>query len=132
MRQEIEKFFRGYCDAYNRFDPRGVAQCFAVPSLLAERNCIVWTTEAQVQDNMERLLAYYRANHFEEADFAVEQMMVQGHGDAVVNLLWIIKRDGGNPPWRFHTGYNLRRFGDGWRIIMCTVYEELQARDTAK
>ena len=32
----------------------------------------------------------------------------------------------------FTPGFNLRRFGDIWRIVLCTMYEEQQARDIAK
>jgi hypothetical protein len=40
VREEIERFFRSYCDAYNNGDPVAIARHIAVPSLMLERTAI--------------------------------------------------------------------------------------------
>jgi hypothetical protein len=111
MQDEIERFLRSYRDAYNRLDPGGIAAHVALPSLLVARDCVLWTTREQVQSNMEGLV----------------RLMMQGPDDAVADVLWTIRR-GAAAPWRFHTGYNLHRTAEGWRILLCTAYDEQRAR----
>jgi hypothetical protein len=129
MRAEIDAFFRSYRDAYNRADAEEVTRHISVPSLLAARDCVAWTTVEQVRDNMKALVAHYRDNGFQRADFVLDRMIEQGSDNAAVDVSWTIERQGGMVPWRFRTGYNLRRFLDGWRIVMCTAYEEQKARE---
>ena len=56
MREEIERFFRSYRDAYNSGDPAAIARHIAVPCLMLERAATVWSTEAEVLAAMERLI----------------------------------------------------------------------------
>ena len=56
MREEIERFFRSYRDAYNSGDPAAIARHIAVPSLMLEHTAIVWSTQAEVLASMEGLL----------------------------------------------------------------------------
>lgn len=76
---------------------------------------------------MEGLVRRYRQSHFEDADFTLVRLMMQGPDDAVADVLWTIRR-GAGAPWRFHTGYNLHRTAEGWRILLCTAYDEQRAR----
>lgn len=127
MREEIEGFFRSYCDAYNNGDPAAIARHIAVPCLMLERAAAVWSTEAEVLAAMEHLVALYRRSGFKSADFAVHELMEQGPEDVATDIVWTIERHE-QPFWRFHTGYNLRRFGGTWRIVVCTAYQEPAAR----
>lgn len=123
MRDEIETFFRSYRDAYNRFDVDAVAGHIAAPSMLAAREVTLWTTAADVRDAMAKLVAHYRASGFVAAGFTLDRLVEQGPDNAVVDAIWTIER-GPEPMWRFRTGYNLRRFDAGWRIVFCTAYQE--------
>lgn len=127
MRDEIEAFFRSYRDAYNRFDVAAVAGHIAAPSILAAREVTLWSTRKEVAEAMATLVAHYRANGFVRADFDLDRLLEQGRDDAVVDVEWTIDR-GPEPAWRFRTGYNLRRFSAGWRIVFCTAYEEQGVR----
>ena len=128
MQDEIEQFFRSYCAAYNRLDPSGVSAHVALPCILVARDSAIWTTREQVHANMARLVARYRKNGFEQADCALANLKLPGRDEAVADVLWTIRR-GAQAPWSFHTGYNLHRFADGWRIVLCTAYEEERVRD---
>ena len=127
MREDIERFFRSYRDAYNSSDPVAIARHIAVPCLMLERAATVWSTEAEVVASMEDLVAFYRRSGFKEADFTVRALMEQGPDDVAADIAWTIERHE-LPSWRFHTGYCLRRFGGIWRIAFCTAYQEPAAR----
>ena len=43
---------------------------------------------------------------------------------AIADLGWTVQRTGGQAPWSFHTTYNLARTPAGWRILLCTAYQE--------
>ena len=128
MRAEIESFFRSYAAAYNEADAAAVAQHIAAPSLLIERTVTVWSTDADVLEAMQRLLAFYRANGFKRASCVLKHLFEQGAEHAVGDVLWTIERAAGAAPWSFHTGYNLHRVDGRWRIVACTAYEEMAAR----
>ena len=127
MREDIERFFRSYRDAFNSRDPAAIARHIAVPCLMLERAATVWSTEAEVVASMEDLVAFYRRSGFKAADFIVHALMEQAPNDAAVDIAWTIERHE-QPSWRFHTGYNLRRSGGIWRIAFCTAYQEPAAR----
>ena len=57
----------------------------------------------------------------------LERVVEQGANDAVAEVLWTIERQDA-PAWQFRTGYNLHRTPDGWKIAVCTAYEEASAR----
>lgn len=129
MSQEIQSFFSGYCAAYNRFDAAEIARHFALPSMLVDKNLVIWTTEDEISENMRRLLAVYRDGGYKHATYTIEGTMVQGDDNVVVNVSWHIERSD-KAPWSFCTGYNLRRVNNGrWKIILCTAYDERRVRN---
>ena len=126
MRSEVESFFASYCQAFNMADPVAVTRHIAAPSILLGRTVSLWQTDVDVLAAMERLLTYYRNNGYRSASLAIEHTREQGADYVTVDVLWTIERDG--PPWRFHTGYTLRRSSEGWKAVVCTAYEEPAAR----
>jgi ketosteroid isomerase-like protein len=125
---QVDRFFKLYAAAFNSGDAAAVARHIAAPALLIERTAItLWSSEADVLAAMQRLLAFYRANGFASARCTIDRLLEQGHDNAVAHVFWTIERKDA-PAWRFHTGYNLRRFGEDWRIVVCTAYEEAAAR----
>lgn len=131
MPADIAAFLDSYRDAFNRLDAEAIAGHFALPSMLAEREILVWTERAQIVANMQGLLGVYREGGFDRADYAVEALMPQGADVSVATLLWTVTRGDRRAPWRFHTAYTLRRFGSEWKIILCVAYEESAARTGA-
>jgi hypothetical protein len=61
-----------------------------------------------------RLASSVEPNHF----------ISQGTDFAVADVAWTIEREAGAEPWHFNTTYNLRRTAEGWRVVLCTAYEE--------
>jgi hypothetical protein len=76
-----------------------------------------------VEKNMSALCELYRANGYRSASFTQSSFIAQGSDFAVADVLWHIDRVGGEP-WEFHTTYNLMRTDEGWRVLLCTAYEE--------
>lgn len=127
MADQITAFLDSYRDAFNALDAAAIGRHFALPAMLMDGAPVVWTTADQITANMQALTGLYRDKGFSAATYVIDALLPQGADDAVVNLLWTVERRQG-PQWRFRTGYNLRRFGDGWKIVLCTAYEERAAR----
>ena len=129
LREEVERFFAGYRDAYNDADPAAVARHIAVPSLLVQRETTLWSTDEALLKAMTELVAFYAKSGFRRAHFTIDQLLPQGEDHAVADIAWTIERSEGRAAWNFRTGYNLRREGGGaWRIVCCTAYEEIRVR----
>jgi ketosteroid isomerase-like protein len=128
LREEVERFFASYRDAFNDDDPAAVAGHIAAPCLLVERETTVWSTADQVLAAITRLLTFYRESGADQAHFVMERLLPQGETDVVANVAWTIDRAGAGASWNFRTGYNLRRSDGAWRIVCCTAYEEGRVR----
>jgi len=122
---EIREFFEAYRAAFNRLDGEAVANLFSEPSGIAsDKGYTHWATREPVRKNMIALCELYRANGFASARFDEASFLAQGDNYAIADLAWTIDRIADLPPWRFHTTYNLIRTSEGWRVLLCTAYEE--------
>ena len=126
---ELLPFFAGYRDAFDRLDPDAIARHYHVPSMLIDGDaCLIWTTEGQVLANMRALTAYYRADGFDHATFEVRDVLRLERDSVIVDISWVIDRTGDPAQRQFGTAYNLKRNEHGWRIAVCTAYQERAAR----
>jgi hypothetical protein len=122
---EITEFFVRYAAAFNRLDGEAVARLFAVPCGIAhDQGYTHWDSLEPVRENMVALCQRYRAHGFSRASFETASFLPQGHNFAIADLAWRIDRIDGLPPWQFNTTYNLMRTAEGWRVLLCTAYEE--------
>ena len=118
-------FFDDYCAAFNALDGTAVAALYALPSALAQGEQFAhWHERDAIVANMTTLCAYYREHGFRTARYLITGALPQGPNHAVVDIAWQIERNAGLPTWTFRTGYNMVRTPDGWRIRLCTAYEE--------
>lgn len=125
MTAEIREFFEQYCVAFNRLDGEAVARLYAVPSGIAsDKGYTHWASHEDVRGNLVALCDLYRANGFSSARFEESFFRAQGESFAVADLAWQIDRTDGQAPWRFNTTYNLIRTPEGWRVLLCTAYDE--------
>lgn len=125
MTADISEFFEQYCAAFNRLDGEAVARLYAVPSGIAsDKGYTHWASFEPVRSNMVALCELYRANGFSSARFEEASFLAQGENCAVADLSWHIERTDGLAPWKFNTTYNLIRVAEGWRVLLCTAYEE--------
>lgn len=125
MTADIREFFEQYRAAFNRLDGAAVARLYAVPSGIAsDKGYTHWASQESVRGNMVALCDLYRANGFSSARFEEAFFLAQGEHFAVADLAWQIDRTDGQAPWRFNTTYNLIRTAEGWRVLLCTAYDE--------
>ena len=127
MNSELQAFFDSYRAAFDRLDAAAIAAHFAVPGMLIDGVPRIWLQQADIVANMDKLVALYRDGGYAGASFVIEGRLPQGEDGATVNIAWTIARHDA-VPWRFRTGYTLHRFADGWKIVLCTAYEERAAR----
>lgn len=125
MPPDIRAFFDRYRNAFNRLDGEAVARLYAVPSgIVSAGGYTHWTSFEPIVANMVALCRLYADNGFGATAYVPAAFIEQGSDFAVADLSWTIERTGGREPWRFHTTYNLARTAEGWRILLCTAYEE--------
>lgn len=122
---DLKAFFDTYREAFNRLDGAAVARLYAVPSGIAsDRGYTHWPAFEPIRDNMDALCALYREHGFAASHFDIAAFIPQGDDHAVADLAWTIERTDGQDAWCFHTTYNLVRRGRGWRVLLCTAYQE--------
>ncbi|MDW5417167.1 MULTISPECIES: hypothetical protein [unclassified Iodobacter] len=121
---EIEQFFNSYCLAYNQQNSLSIAALFAMPSGIAQHGQYThFSSPDATANNMQELCQWYTEQGFLKASFKINQLFLQGTQHAIVDIDWQIERK--QPaPWQFHTTYNLIQTPQGWRILLCTAYEE--------
>lgn len=125
MTADIREFFERYRAAFNRLDGEAVARLYAVPSGIAsDKGYTHWPSFEPVRDNMVALCELYRANGFSAATFETASFLAQGENNAIADLSWRVDRVNGEAPWQFNTTYNLIRTAEGWRVLLCTAYQE--------
>jgi ketosteroid isomerase-like protein len=125
MPRDVTEFFEQYRDAFNRLDGAEIANLYCVPSgIVSDGGLTAWQSREPITKNMTDLCALYRANGYKQAHFQPNQFFSQGADFAVADVAWTIERERGAAPWHFHTTYNLRRTAEGWRVVLCTAYEE--------
>ena len=125
MNPEIRTFLESYRDAFNRLDGKAVASLYAIPSgIVTDRGYVHWPSRQPIIENMNALCQLYQDNGFTAASYEVASFIDQGTDFAVIDLSWTIQRSHGQEPWRFNTTYNLIRSPEGWRVLLCTAYQE--------
>lgn len=125
MPREIRTFFEAYRNAFDALDGEAVARLYAVPSGIAsDTGYEHWLAFEPIRDNMVALCQLYKANGYLNAQFEPEGFIEQGEHYAIADVRWQIERSNGQPPWQFNTTYNLIRTGEGWRVLLCTAYNE--------
>jgi hypothetical protein len=127
MTAGITAFFDSYRIAFDSLDASAVAAHFAVPSMLIDEKAYTWASAEDVIADVQKLLTLYRNSGFVSASYEVANSLPQGEDGVTANVYWTITRRSG-APWRFHTGYTLRRFDEAWKIVLCIAYEERSAR----
>ena len=125
MPRDVTDFFEQYREAFNRLDGDAIANLYCIPSgIVSDRGLTAWQSREPIAENMVALCALYRSNGYKRASFEASHFIAQGPDFAVADIAWTIEREAGAEPWHFHTTYNLRRTADGWRVVLCTAYEE--------
>ena len=125
MPKDIATFFERYRKAFNALDGAAVADLYAEPSGMAQGGTYThWPTRIPVRENMIALCELYRVKEFARANFDTSSFMPQGDRYAMADLRWRIDWAQTEEPWVFNTSYNLLRTDQGWRIFLCTAYQE--------
>ena len=132
MTDDILAFFERYRDAFNALDGEAVAALYAEPAAIAQNGTVThWPDRSAVAANMGALCAQYRGRGFVAAAFEPLQHLSLGAHDAVVTLRWRIGWAAGAPASVFDTAYHLTRTAQGWRVLLCTAFEEARPPQAA-
>jgi hypothetical protein len=125
MPRDLTRFFEQYREAFNQLDGEAIADLYCIPSgIVTDRGLTAWQSREAIAENMVALCALYRINGYKQAHFQPVHFFAQGTYFAVADVAWRIERHVDAGPWRFRTTYNLRRIAEGWRVVLCTAYEE--------
>jgi hypothetical protein len=122
---EIRDFLDRYRDAFDRLDGEAVARLYTVPSGIATQlGYRHWYDFESIRDNMTQLCDQYRRHGYRSARYELGSFVLQGRNAAVVDVSWHVERGARDEPWCFGTTYNLIRTPSGWRVLLCTAYDE--------
>lgn len=125
MPKDITAFFERYRDAFNALEGAAIADLYAEPSGIAQGGTYThWATRTTVRDNMIALCELYRGKGYAGADFEATLFIPQGDLYAIADLRWRIDWSSTEEPWVFNTTYNLVRTQQGWKVLLCTAYQE--------
>lgn len=120
---DVRELLDRYRDAFDRLDGEAVARLYATPSgILSGGRYVHWPDFASVRSNMVALCEQYRSSGYVRSSYKVASVIRQGEHAVIVDVAWQIERR--LEPQRFRTTYNLARTASGWRILLCTAYEE--------
>ncbi len=131
--EEVQRFFEGYRDAFNRLDGDAVADLWASPSGIAdaakgEARLTWWPDEAPMRANHRALCDVYAKANYGQAQFDMEHCLPLGEQHAFAVLKWRLTQRDGSPLQQFHTAYQLQRTPGGAdsniKVLLCTAYEE--------
>jgi membrane-bound lytic murein transglycosylase MltF len=125
----VRSFFERYRDAFSALDGEAVAALWHTPSGIAQGDGITWWADASpVRDNMAALCEVYRQADFASTDFELKATQPLGPQFAFADVQWTMRRADDTVLQRFDTAYQLIRTQQGWRVLLCTAYQEnLQA-----
>lgn len=127
--QETREFFARYRHSFNRLDGDAVADLWHTPSAIGDTrdgaaHVTWWAEEAPMRQNMRALCEVYRAAGDAQWAFELLHHVPMGMNHAFAHVRWTLTRADGRLLQRFNTGYQLARFADGPRVLMCTAYQE--------
>lgn len=130
-RDEATAFFERYREVFDRLDGNTVADCWHVPSSIADSHgtggaprVTVYADDAALRANMMALCEVYRRNGFAACDFRLVEHVPLGAQHAFALVHWGLKRADGSCLQSFHTGYQLARTAAGVRVLMAVAFEE--------
>jgi hypothetical protein len=124
MPQHLRDFFDGYRDAFNRLDAAAVSAHYRVPSMISSASGEgLFTAQAALHDNNEKLCALYRDAGFASAHYDVARDFAQGDDFYFADLCWTIEKRAA-PADVFNTSYQLAKRNGEWKIEHVTAYSE--------
>ncbi len=128
---EAQAFFETYRDAFNRLDGLSVADLWNGASGIADSHAADgiarltwWPEDAPMRANQVALCDAYRRAGYGRADFVVLQLVPMGAAHAFVHVAWTLLRVDGGLLQSFHTGYQLMRTAQGWRVLLAVAHQE--------
>lgn len=123
--QDMADWLVEYTAAFNALDGDAVADLYAEPCQIVQGGRVEhWPERAAVAANMRALCAQYREHGYEYAHAEIRHCREFGEMAALLDVHWRIARSGNLPPWEFNTAYHLLKTAAGWKVLLCTAYEE--------
>jgi hypothetical protein len=119
IKSALDKFYRGYIDAFNREDLDHFLNCFAIPHawVSGERGLVTITSEVDHQKGFSRIMADLKSRGW--ARSAIDHF----HAWALADQLGMILADytryktDGSILEQGRACYTVRRDGEAWKIV---------------
>ncbi|AXE31761.1 hypothetical protein DK842_18780 [Chromobacterium phragmitis] len=119
----LEAFFEQYRQSYSQLDVDAVMSRFTVPfTAIHHGDLACWTDALSLRATTSALLEWYRAQGFAEASLQLESVLPLGEDAACAAVAWTVARHG-QPPWRYRTGYHLKKVNGEWKIYGLVQYD---------
>src|SRR5262245_25521109 len=121
MSPTLTHFFEQYREAWNALDWKWIAEHYAVPSAIADRDGPhVYTTHEELVTKFRRGCQLLQERGFGSASFTVALDYQLGPDAVAVDLDWQIQA--GSGPLAFRTLYVCHNTNAGWRIYAAHAY----------
>ncbi|MEO2219619.1 nuclear transport factor 2 family protein [Chromobacterium vaccinii] len=126
----LEAFFAQYREGYSQLDVDAVISHFTVPfTTIHHGDLACWQDMYSLRATTSALLEWYRAQGFAGATHQVEGVLPMDNDAACATLIWTVERNG-QPPWRYRTGYHLKRTAGQWKIYGVVQYNTAPEQQT--
>ena len=129
---QIDNFFRGYAEAFSRFDVDAVCSAWAYPAFFAYRGERAALSEKEFRTNTEHLCKLYKAQGMAKSSKAVVEVARLTETTASVRTADKILDAAGETIIQWEHVYLLSDTADGIKVVCAFPDEELAAWDARR
>ena len=123
---DFDTFFRSYAAAFDAFDADRIARFFHLPCLLVDgRRAVSLEAFEAVRDHMQALVRRHATEGYARAEIDGLEVLTRGEALATTSLGWRVFREDDSVMWSWRNEYMLADYGEGWKILVSTIQEEL-------
>jgi hypothetical protein len=120
----VNKFFEGYCHAFDHGDLNHILQCFHYPCLIIfGPQVTAFQSKEELLVGLKKLLAIYQQKGYQKSSFKVEALSFFNPSHYLVTLHWTILRNEGKAV-EFAITYQIIEKDQQLKIVVVTNLEE--------
>ena len=123
MREDLERFFEGYRDAFTE-GPVAIAACYSEPCVTARMGGVrVNATRVETEKLFGEVDRQYRSKGFTHGRILTMESRDLGANSALATIRWAYLDSGGRTLWESTFSYNLYRRDGEWKILLQTMHD---------